>query len=233
MKLFYEGKAKQIYEGEDDKSVVMRFKDDTTAQDGRVKAIIPNKGIWNHQISDEVFTYLNKQDIPTHWLKKINERDHECIKLTMIPLEFIVRNRYAGSASQRLGIAEGLICHSPIYELSYKSDALHDPMINDTHVIALGILNKSELDECWELSRRINQLLITFFNEIGIELIDFKIEFGFDSNQKITLGDEISPDCCRLWDKKSQEKLDKDRFRQKLGKEAEAYQEICYRLNQR
>lgn len=233
MKLLYEGKAKQIFEGSNEQTVIMHFKDDTTAFNGKRKALIPSKGIYNHQISDAIFQYLMQQGISTHWLKKLNERDHECKKLTMIPLEIIVRNRFAGSASKRLGINEGMKCHSVIYELSYKCDELDDPMINDTHVLALSILNQEQLDEMWKLTKRINQYLLGFFDEIDIELIDFKIEFGFDHEQNLVLGDEISPDCCRLWDKYSHLKLDKDRFRENLGCEVEAYIEICKRLEQK
>lgn len=230
MKLLYEGKAKQIYETENPNEILMHYKDDATAFNGLKKDQIHNKGILNNKISTMIFGYLNENGIETHLIKTLNERDQLCKKVEILPLEVIVRNYFAGSASKRLGIEEGVQCIEPIFEICYKCDELNDPLINDTHAIAMGIATREELDRVWELTAQINQLLIQLFDSVGVRLIDFKIEFGKDADGKIMLADEISPDSCRLWDKDTNEKLDKDRFRREMGNVEEAYIEICKRL---
>lgn len=230
MKLLYEGKAKQIYETENPNEILMHYKDDATAFNGLKKDQIHNKGILNNKISTMIFGYLNENGIETHLIKTLNERDQLCKKVEILPLEVIVRNYFAGSASKRLGIEEGVSCKEPIFEICYKCDELNDPLINDTHAIAMGIATREELNRVWELTAQINQLLIKLFDSVGVRLIDFKIEFGKDADGKIMLADEISPDSCRLWDKDTNEKLDKDRFRREMGNVEEAYIEICKRL---
>lgn len=230
MKLLYEGKAKQIYETENPNEILMHYKDDATAFNGLKKDQIHNKGILNNKISTMIFGYLKENGIETHLIKTLNERDQLCKKVEILPLEVIVRNYFAGSASKRLGIEEGVQCIEPIFEICYKCDELNDPLINDTHAIAMGIATREELNRVWELTAQINQLLIKLFDSVGVRLIDFKIEFGKDAEGKIMLADEISPDSCRLWDKDTNEKLDKDRFRREMGNVEEAYIEICKRL---
>lgn len=230
MKLLYEGKAKQIFETENPNEILMHYKDDATAFNGLKKDQIHNKGILNNKISTMIFGYLKENGIETHLIKTLNERDQLCKKVEILPLEVIVRNYFAGSASKRLGIEEGVPCIAPIFEICYKCDELNDPLINDTHAIAMGIATREELDRVWELTAQINQLLIKLFDSVGVRLIDFKIEFGKDAEGKIMLADEISPDSCRLWDKDTNEKLDKDRFRREMGNVEEAYIEICKRL---
>lgn len=230
MKLLYEGKAKQIFETENPNEILMHYKDDATAFNGLKKDQIHNKGILNNKISTMIFGYLKENGIETHLIKTLNERDQLCKKVEILPLEVIVRNYFAGSASKRLGIEEGVSCIAPIFEICYKCDELNDPLINDTHAIAMGIATREELDRVWELTAQINQLLIKLFDSVGVRLIDFKIEFGKDAEGKIMLADEISPDSCRLWDKDTNEKLDKDRFRREMGNVEEAYIEICKRL---
>ena len=230
MKLLYEGKAKQIYETENPNEILMHYKDDATAFNGLKKDQIHNKGILNNKISTMIFGYLKDNGIETHLIKTLNERDQLCRKVEILPLEVIVRNVFAGSASKRLGIEEGVPCKEPIFAICYKCDELNDPLINDTHAIAMGIATREELNRVWELTAQINQLLIKLFDSVGVRLIDFKIEFGKDADGNIMLADEISPDSCRLWDKDTNEKLDKDRFRREMGNVEEAYIEICKRL---
>ncbi|MFN3410808.1 MAG: phosphoribosylaminoimidazolesuccinocarboxamide synthase [Exilispira sp.] len=228
LKLLYEGKAKKVYEYDRDK-VVIYYKDDATAFDGQKKAKIESKGLLNNLISSALFEDLNRKGIPTHFIKRIDDRSQLCYKTKIIPLEVIVRNVAAGSMAKRYGIEEGTALKEVVYELSYKNDELHDPLINDYHVIALGISTKSQLKKIYFLAKRINEILISNFKNAGIKLIDFKLEFGI-YNKKILLSDEISPDTCRLWDEKTNEKLDKDRFRRDLGNVIEAYEEILKRL---
>lgn len=226
----YEGKAKKIYKGEKEDEIIVYYKDDATAFNNIKKGTIVNKGILNHKITTKIFKYLEENGIPTHLLETIDERTQKCKKVEIIPLEVIVRNVLAGSTAKLLGIEEGLELQTPIFEICYKKDELKDPLINDYHAIALNLATRSELDKIYELTAKINTLLIEFFKKIGIKLVDFKIEFGRDKDGNVILADEISPDSCRLWDAKTNEKLDKDRFRRDLGKVEEAYIEVLNRI---
>jgi phosphoribosylaminoimidazole-succinocarboxamide synthase len=227
--LIYEGKAKQVYSTSDPDLVLMTYKDDATAFDGAKKGTINNKGLINNRIACMLFKMLEKEGIPTHLVEKPDQRSVLVKRLQMLPVEVVVRNVVAGSLSQRLGVEEGRELPAPILELYYKDDNLHDPMINDYHALVMGWLNKEQLKEISDRALAINQVLQKFFDNIGIILVDFKLEFGVFKGQ-VLLGDEISPDTCRLWDKQSLEKLDKDRFRRDLGKEEEAYQEVVRRI---
>jgi len=227
--LLYEGKAKQIYSTDNDQEFLMKYKDDATAFDGLKKGIIQNKGIVNNRVSNLLFTLLEKEGIETHLIKQIDER-HVLVKnLQIIPVEVVTRNVVAGSLAKRVGKEEGYHLESPIIELYYKNDELHDPMINEYHVRALGWATDKQLYDMQTQTLKINDILTSFFDSIGIILVDFKLEFGIHEG-RVILGDEISPDTCRLWDKENLEKLDKDRFRRDLGQEAEAYQEVVRRI---
>lgn len=229
--MLYEGKAKQIYASDNPDEVVIYYKDDATAFNGVKKASINNKGMLNNQITIILFTYLQEKGIPTHFIKQIDERKQLCKRVEIIPLEVIIRNYVAGSMAKRLNIPEGTKPSNVIMELSYKDDNLHDPLINSDHAVALGVVNYEQLEILEQLARKINELLIDLFLKLDIKLIDFKIEFGLDKDGNIVLADEISPDSCRLWDKNTNEKLDKDRFRRDLGEVENAYQEILQRLS--
>lgn len=228
--MLYEGKAKQVYATDDPDLIVIRYKDDATAYNNVKKASIESKGILNNRISTLIFGYLGRSGIPTHYVETLDERDQLCRKVSIFPLEVIVRNIVAGSMAQRLDIPEGTQPGNVIYDLCYKNDALGDPLINDHHAVALGAATYDELKVIYELTARINELLQELFRRMGIVLVDFKIEFGKTPSGRIVLADEISPDTCRLWDAETSEKLDKDRFRRDLGKVREAYEEILRRL---
>lgn len=227
--LIYEGKAKQVYETSDPELVLMRYKDDATAFNGAKKGTIDNKGHINNRIACMLFEMLEKEGIPTHLVEKPDDRTVLVRKLEMLPVEVVVHNSVAGSMAKRLGIEEGVKLPSPILELYYKNDDLQDPLINDYHALVMGWLNRNQLNTITEQAFAINRILQQFFDKIGIILVDFKLEFGLFKGQ-VLLGDEISPDTCRLWDKQSLEKLDKDRFRRDLGKVEEAYQEVVRRI---
>lgn len=228
--LLYEGKSKQVYKTDDPNKIIIHYKDDTTAFNGIKKAIIANKGVLNNAISSLIYERLNKAGIPTHFIKKLNDREELCKKVNIIPLEVVVRNVIAGSMAKRLNIEEGTIPSNVIREIDYKNDALGDPLINDDHAVSLGICSYADLKKIYELTDRINNELKKMFDSVDVILVDYKIEFGFDCDGNIVLSDEISPDSARLWDKKSLAKLDKDRFRRDLGKVVEAYEEILKRL---
>ncbi len=229
--MLYEGKAKKIFATDVADEVIIEYKDDATAGNGAKKGTISNKGILNNAITTFIFEMLKEHGIPTHFIKKLNDRDQLCKKVTIVPLEVIVRNVAAGSMAKRLGIEEGTPLKTPVLEISYKNDALGDPLINDYHAVAIGITTFDELNTIYSYTKKINELLIEFFKKQNIRLIDFKIEFGKDKDGKVLLADEISPDTCRLWDLTTNEKLDKDRFRRDMGKVEEAYQEIFKRLS--
>lgn len=230
--MLYEGKAKQILETEKEDEIVVYYKDDATAGNGLKKGTIADKGIINNEITSILYRYLNEKGVPTHFIRKLDERRQLCKRVEIIPLEVIGRNVIAGSASKRLGVEEGTMPQEKIYEICYKRDDLGDPMINDTHAIALGIATAEELDEIYTLTKRINELLTERFAQIGIRLIDFKLEFGKDRSGRILLADEISPDTCRFWDAVTNEKLDKDRFRRDMAHIEDAYHEILRRLSE-
>ncbi len=228
----YEGKAKKVFATNDPSLVIIHYKDDATAFNGEKRAQIEDKGILNNRIASALFTLLKNKGIPSHFVSQLNERDMLCKKVTIIPLEVIVRNVAAGSMSKRLGIPEGMELKTTVFEISYKNDALGDPLINDYHAVAIGISTFDELEEIYRLAGRVNEVLKAFFLERNIKLIDFKLEFGKTSEGELVLADEISPDTCRFWDAKTNEKLDKDRFRRDLGNVKEAYEEIVRRVTQ-
>ena len=225
----YEGKAKQIFSTDDENMVIIHYKDDATAGNGAKKGTIVNKGIINNKITAKIFKALEENGIKTHLVEVLNDRDQLCQKVTIFPLEVTVRNIIAGSMSKRLRIAEGTIPPETIFEIGYKNDDLGDPLINDYHAYVLGV-KKEELKTIYTMTEKINQILIKIFDEIGIKLVDFKIEFGKNSAGEIILADEITPDTCRLWDKETGAKLDKDRFRRDMGNIEEAYIEVAKRL---
>lgn len=228
--MLYEGKAKQIFATENPEEVIVKFKDDATAFNAQKKGQFDLKGEMNNAITTFLFEYLQEKGIPTHFIKHLNEREQLVRKVSIIPLEMVVRNYAAGSMAQRLGVEEGTKSPITIFDICYKDDALGDPLINDYHAIFLGAATKEELDEMYALTAKINNLLIELFDKMNIILVDFKIELGKTSDGKIILADEISPDTCRLWDKDTMKKLDKDRFRRDLGEVTEAYVEIYERL---
>ena len=227
--MLYEGKAKKVYATDDENMVVIYYKDDATAFNGVKKGQIEDKGVLNNSITSSLFEMLEKKGVPTHFIKKLNDREQLCKKVQIVPVEVIVRNIAAGSMSKRLGIPEGTELKTTVFEISYKNDALGDPLINDTHAVAIGITSFEELNKIYEMAAKVNEALKEFFIKQNIKLVDFKLEFGrFDG--KVILADEISPDTCRLWDAKTNEKLDKDRFRRDLGNVKEAYEEIMARI---
>ena len=213
----YEGKAKQVYSTDDENLVIIHYKDDATAGNGVKKGTIKDKGIINNKITAKLFSVLEKNGIRTHFKEMLNERDQLCEKLEIVPLEVIVRNVITGSMAKRVGIADGTIPKTTIFEICYKNDEYGDPLINDYHAVAMGLATFDELKYIYETTSKINDLLKKVFDEEGITLVDFKIEFGKNSKGEILLADEITPDTCRLWDKATGKKLDKDRFRQDLG----------------
>jgi len=230
LEMLYEGKAKQVFKTADENQVMIYYKDDATAFNGVKKSSIENKGVLNNAITAKVFEMLEENGIPTHFVKKVSEREQLCKKVEIIPLEVIMRNTIAGSMTKRLGIEEGTTPQTPIYELCYKNDTYGDPLINDDHAVVLGLATFEELAEIKALTTKINEILTPFFAKCNIRLVDFKIEFGRDFQGNIVLADEISPDTCRFWDLETGEKMDKDRFRRDLGKVEEAYKEIMKRI---
>ncbi|MGH4138200.1 phosphoribosylaminoimidazolesuccinocarboxamide synthase [Clostridium sp.] len=229
-KLLYEGKAKKMFSTDNEDEILVYYKDDATAFNGVKKAQIENKGVLNNSITTTLFELLEKNGVKTHFIKKLNEREQLCKKVEIVPLEVIVRNVAAGSMAKRYGIEEGTELKTTVFELSYKNDELGDPLINDYHSVAMGLATFEELSEIYNLASKINDTLKKFFFEKGINLIDFKVEFG-RYHGEIILADEISPDTCRFWDVKTGEKLDKDRFRRDLGNVTEAYVEILSRIS--
>lgn len=228
--MLYEGKAKQVFATDKVDEVVVRFKDDATAFNAQKRGQVDKKGQMNNAITTLIFEYLNDKGIPTHFIKQIDEREQLVKKVDIIPLEMVVRNYVAGSMAQRLGVEEGVKSPVTIFDICYKDDALGDPLINDYHAIFLGAATREELDEMYTLTGKINEILIDLFDKMNIILVDFKIELGKTMDGRIILADEISPDTCRLWDKDTMKKLDKDRFRRDLGEVTEAYEEIYHRL---
>ncbi|WP_285269072.1 phosphoribosylaminoimidazolesuccinocarboxamide synthase [Kaistella rhinocerotis] len=229
-KMLYEGKAKQIFETNNPNEVIVRFKDDATAFNAQKRGSVDLKGEMNNAITTLIFEYLSQKGIATHFLKQLDEREQLVKKVNIIPLEMVVRNYSAGSMAKRLGVEEGIESPVTIFDLCLKNDELGDPLINDHHAVFLGVATYEELDEMYELTSDINDILIELFGRMNIILVDFKIELGKTADGKIILADEISPDTCRLWDKETMKKLDKDRFRRDLGEVTEAYVEIYERL---
>jgi len=226
----YEGKAKKVFTTEDPGLYIVSYKDDATAFNGAKKGQIAGKGAINNRMSNHIMKLIEKKGVPTHFVEELNDRETVVKKVTIVPLEVIVRNIAAGSFSKRYGVEEGKKLLSPTLEFSYKCDELDDPLINDYHIIALGLATREELDEIARMTFIINDVMIEYFKSIGITLVDFKIEFGKTEDGSIILADEISPDTCRLWDIETGEKLDKDRFRRDLGNVEDAYEEVFRRL---
>lgn len=228
--LLYEGKAKQVFRTDDPERIIIHYKDTATAFNNIKKATIENKGVLNNAISTIIFRELEKAGVKTHYIETVNDREQLCRKVSIIPLEVIVRNVIAGSMAQRLGIEEGTQPSNTIIDICYKRDELGDPLINDHHAVALGLVTYGELERIYAMTTRINEILKALFARMNITLVDFKIEFGRTSDGGIVLADEVSPDTCRLWDMTTSERLDKDRFRRDLGRVREAYEEILARL---
>ena len=229
--MLYEGKAKQVFQADDEGQVIIRFKDNATAFNGIKKRTIAGKGALNNAITTIIFEMLHTHGVQTHFIKKLNDCEQLCKKVDIIPLEVIVRNVVAGGMAKRLGMTEGSRPKQPIYELCYKNDDLNDPLINEDHALALGVATVSELAQLKQLALEINGYLLAFFDKFGIDLIDYKVEFGRLSNGAIVLADEFSPDNCRIWDKETGRKLDKDRFRRDMGDVLEAYEEVLDRIS--
>ncbi len=227
--LIYEGKAKKVYETDNPDFLIQEFKDDATAFDATKRGTIKDKGICNNKVSARLFGILETRGIPTHFVKLLNERQMLVKRLEIVPVEVTIRNIVAGGMAKMLGLAEGKILKSPVLEYHYKNDALHDPLINEYHISALELAKEQELKTILQYAFEINQVLLEFFDQHGLKLVDFKLEFGRHKG-RILLGDEISPDTCRLWDKSTHEKLDKDRFRRDLGGIEQAYQEVLKRV---
>ena len=230
MNQLYEGKAKRVYETEDPNLLIVSYKDDATAFNGLKKGTIAGKGVINNQMSNRLMMRLAKAGVPNHFVEELNERDTLVRRVQIVPLEVIVRNIAAGSFSKRYGVDEGVVFDEPTVEYSYKNDALGDPLLNTSHALALGVATKEEIETIRRYALKVNEFLKAFWLECGVILVDFKLEFGRTAEGEIILADEISPDTCRLWDAKTHEKLDKDRFRRDLGGVEDAYQEIMKRL---
>ena len=226
----YEGKAKKVYATEDPGLYIVSYKDDATAFNGLKKGTILGKGAINNRVTNHLMRLLEKEGIPTHFVEELNDRETVVKKVQIVPLEVIVRNIAAGSLAKRLGLEEGTRMKRTVIEYCYKDDALGDPMVNEYHILAMEYATKEELDLIAGYSLKINDILGAYLKECGIELIDFKLEFGRTADGTIVLADEISPDTCRFWDVKTHEKLDKDRFRRDLGGVEDAYREILRRL---
>ena len=229
----YEGKAKKIYATDDPDKVIVYYKDDATAGNGKKKGTIKDKGVINNELTSYLFEMLASHGVKTHFLEKLSDREQLCVKLDIVPLEVITRNIIAGSMAKRLGLEEGTIPKKMIQEFSYKDDSLGDPLINSDHAIAIGAATEEEVAEILEVTAKINQILSDAFKKEGILLVDFKIEFGRDKDGNLLLADEITPDTCRLWDAETKKKLDKDRFRRDMGGIEEAYKEILHRITKK
>ncbi len=228
-KFIYEGKAKRLYETDDADLLIQEFKDDATAFDATKRGTITGKGVVNNTLSEKIFGILSKKGIPTHFVERLNDRDMLVKKVRIVPIEVTMRNIVAGGMAKLLGLEEGIVLKMPVLEYHYKEDKLHDPLVNDYHILALNIATAKELEAIKKYSFKINEVLKNFFDSKGLILVDFKLEFG-KFKGKIILADEISPDTCRLWDKTTKEKLDKDRFRRDLGNVEEAYREVLKRV---
>ncbi|MBR2421075.1 MAG: phosphoribosylaminoimidazolesuccinocarboxamide synthase [Oscillospiraceae bacterium] len=230
LKLLYEGKAKKVYQTEMAQRLIVEYKDDATAFNGLKKGTIVGKGIINNKMSNRLMQRLEDAGIPTHFVTELNDRETVVQRVSIVPLEVIVRNIAAGSFSMRYGVEEGTVFEQPTIEFSYKNDALGDPLLNTDHAKALKLATDAEIATIRTMALRINEILKSFWAECGVTLVDFKLEFGRLSDGTIILADEISPDTCRLWDAKTGDKLDKDRFRRDLGGVEDAYAEIMRRL---
>ena len=228
--MIYEGKAKKVYTTDNPELYIVSYKDDATAFNGLKKGAIAGKGAINNQMSNLLMRMLSEHGVPTHFVEELSERDTVVKKVSIVPLEVIVRNISAGSFAKRYGVEEGIVFDEPTIEFSYKNDELGDPLINDYHALALKLATREEIDTIKAMAFKVDELLKEYFKSIGVDLVDFKLEFGRLPDGTIILADEISPDTCRFWDSKTHEKLDKDRFRRDLGGVEEAYQEMMKRV---
>ena len=226
----YEGKAKKVFATDDANYCIVSYKDDATAFNGLKQGTISGKGVVNNKMSNYLMQLLEKEGVPTHYVEELNDRETVVKKVSIVPLEVIIRNVAAGSFSKRLGVEEGTALKTTILEFCYKNDDLGDPMVNDYHILAMGYATEEDLNTIKTLTFKINEFLKDFFKKINVDLIDFKIEFGKTADGQIVLADEISPDTCRFWDATTHEKLDKDRFRRDLGGVEDAYQEMMKRI---
>lgn len=226
----YEGKAKKVWATDDPEIVIVDYKDDATAFNGLKKGTIAGKGVVNNKMSNYLMQILEKKGVPTHFVKELSDRETAVKKVTIVPLEVIIRNCAAGSICKRLGLEEGMNFVCPSIEFSYKDDDLGDPLINGYHAVSCGFATQEDIDTIKKYAFKVNEVLKEYFLSIGVELIDFKLEFGKTSDGTIVLADEISPDTCRFWDSKTHEKLDKDRFRRDLGGVEDAYAEMMKRV---
>lgn len=231
LELLYEGKSKQIFKTEKEDRVVIRFKDDTSAFYGIKRANIENKGRLTCDISSTVLEYLNANNINTHFIERVGADGQLCRVVEHVPVEVIVRNVVAGSMAARLGLDEGIVPENTIFDLVLRRNDLGDPLINDHHAVALGLMSYEEIAQMYEMSAAINRCLTQLYAKAGITVVDFKIEFGRDANGELVLADELSPDTCRLWDTETGERMDKDRFRRDLGRVRETYEEVAQRLH--
>lgn len=228
--LLYEGKAKKVFKTEDPNMLIVSYKDDATAFDGMKKGTIVGKGAINNRMTNHIFKLLEKKGVPTHLVEELNDRETVVKKVDIVPLEVIIRNFSAGSFAKKMGMEEGIKFSRPTLEFSYKNDDLHDPFINSYYALALDLATQEEIDTITKYAFIVNDVMQEYFGSLGIDLIDFKIEFGRLADGTVILADEVSPDTCRLWDKETHEKLDKDRFRRDLGNVEDAYQEVFRRL---
>ena len=226
----YEGKAKKVYATNDPDLVIVSYKDDATALDGLKKGTITGKGVINNRMSNYLCRLLEKHGVPTHFVEELNDRETVVKKVSIVPLEVIIRNISAGSFAKRYGVEEGIVFSEPTIEFSYKNDALHDPLLNSYHALALGLATKEEIETIKTMAFRVNEILKAYFLKLNVRLVDFKLEFGRLPDGKIVLADEISPDTCRFWDATTGEKLDKDRFRRDMGGVEDAYREMMKRV---
>ena len=226
----YEGKAKKVFATNDPDLVIVSYKDDATALDGLKKGTISGKGVINNKMSNYLCRLLEKHGVPTHFVEELNDRETVVKKVSIVPLEVIIRNISAGSFAKRYGVEEGIVFAEPTIEFSYKNDDLHDPLINSYHALALGLATKKEIEEIKAMAFKVNDILKEYFLSLNVKLVDFKLEFGRLKDGTIVLADEISPDTCRFWDADTNEKLDKDRFRRDMGGVEDAYNEMMKRV---
>lgn len=228
--LLYEGKAKKVYATDDSEILLVDYKDDATAFNGQKKGTIEGKGAINNRVTNYMMQLLEKEGVPTHFVEELSPRETLVKKVSIVPLEVIIRNISAGSFAKHYGVEEGIVFDQPTIEFSYKNDDLGDPLINSYHALALKLATKEEIETIKEIAFKVNDVMKAFFKNLNVDLVDFKLEFGRLSNGKIVLADEISPDTCRFWDSETHEKLDKDRFRRDLGNVEDAYAEMMKRI---
>ncbi len=228
--MLYEGKAKRVYATDNAEVLLVSYKDDATAFNGLKKGTISGKGAINNRVTNFMMQILEKEGVPTHFIEELSERETLVKKVSIVPLEVIIRNISAGSFAKRYGVEEGIVFAEPTIEFSYKNDDLGDPLINDYHALALGVATKQEIETIKDMAFKVNEVMKAFFKKLNVDLVDFKLEFGKVADGSIVLADEISPDTCRFWDSTTHEKLDKDRFRRDLGNVEDAYQEMMKRI---